>query len=761
VELMPRLRQPEPEGGGNALPVRSVARPVEVQDLGTSDGEVDGDLTEPFQRRPDGSVPVGRRDHEEETASPGPQQFASAGSVLARTCVERVDLPRRYGWRERSFEFPALVHDVPDPFDLSPPERVPQPIGEVPDRHQRFDGATLVDRSVLGFEDRSRRSLTSGEEEKEIVVQPLQRPGRTNQGLRSHLSAGRELDEVETPDSRGVMILLADRPPEHLDLDPGRLLRELHCRLVDPLIAVQRVQEPDRDGARRAESRTTGRNVGKGHDVETAGEPRGAKGFPDEFVLDQVGRLDDLRLGIAHSDVPFEARRDDDVDPFVHRRRDDCTAVHIAETREVGAAAGQAHTQRCSRDDQARHALPIQGLPSDARRSQVSTTRRILDSLRGGKASATGWPASRRGDGARPSVSEEMMDHPGDARDGRFTPGENSVAGTADAFEGVMSHDGLPLLRAALDPGTIRAALEGLLPGVSDLRAGRVLSLQRGSRALVSYELASEEGTQRVFGKLFSEPIRAERFQRTLTALWNEATARQLDIVVPRPLGWLPELNLVLYEPLDGPSLEGSVAAGDRHAMLRAGRGLAQLHSCRPPLDRRFDLSNELVNLDLWANTVSMMCPPEGWEAPALAKLLEQHAPGLRLGSDTPIHKDIHPHHLIVGPKLGVIDFDEMRWGDANFDVAHFCVYLHLAGVRSTDTSSTVGLQRAFVEGYAGPHGWTLDERFLFFGVYACLKVARQLCAETGVAPIPTGAERRRQLRAILERGRLFAEDLR
>ena len=50
--------------------------------------------------------------------------------------------------------------------------------------------------------------------------------------------------------------------------------------------------------------------------------------------------------------------------------------------------------------------------------------------------------------------------------------------------------------------------------------------------------------------------------------------------------------------------------------------------------------------------------------------------------TQSPIHKDFHYGHIVVDGGLKVIDFDEMRLGDPNFDLAHFCANLHLLAYR-------------------------------------------------------------------------------
>ena len=51
-----------------------------------------------------------------------------------------------------------------------------------------------------------------------------------------------------------------------------------------------------------------------------------------------------------------------------------------------------------------------------------------------------------------------------------------------------------------------------------------------------------------------------------------------------------------------------------------------------------------------------------------------------------------------------MIDFDEMRLGDPNFDLAHFCANLHLLAYRLNNSPFHFNaLQSAFLRGYAGP----------------------------------------------------------
>ena len=100
---------------------------------------------------------------------------------------------------------------------------------------------------------------------------------------------------------------------------------------------------------------------------------------------------------------------------------------------------------------------------------------------------------------------------------------------------------------------------------------------------------------------------------------------------------------------------------------------------------------------------------------------------------------------------MNVIDLDELRLGDPNFDLGHFCANLDLLAYR--EKKSLAALQRRFLDTYAGYTNWVRDERFVYFYVYSCIKIAKQLCTMRGPCPRPEGAEQRRQVRMILEKG--------
>jgi hypothetical protein len=313
---------------------------------------------------------------------------------------------------------------------------------------------------------------------------------------------------------------------------------------------------------------------------------------------------------------------------------------------------------------------------------------------------------------------------------------------------------------AALDVAAMQLRLREPLallrpaPLAATLVSARPVALKPGSRMLIEYrlELHPDAPTLVMFGKQFSDRSQAVRLHRAWAGL--EAADLGPSSGVPRLVGLIADLGLVLYLPAPGRLLADDLASDRAGAgVRRTADWLARLHAAAIVLDRRFDLAHEVGNARLWAERVAAAYPDLAGRARRLGDELAAGARTVQTETDVPIHKDLHPGHVVVGNRLVVVDFDEMRLGGRSFDLAHFCVYLHLAGIRSGRPGHLGRLRRAFLTRYAARTGWAPDDRFGVYWAYGCLKVAKQLAVGTGVRPQPHGAERIRQLHAILEGG--------
>jgi len=309
----------------------------------------------------------------------------------------------------------------------------------------------------------------------------------------------------------------------------------------------------------------------------------------------------------------------------------------------------------------------------------------------------------------------------------------------------------------------VQALLDRLGSGSTTIGAASVVDGKPGERLLLRYDVdpGSEDPANgsTLFGKVFADPTAAVRVYETMCHLW-EAFASCCDpATVPQPLGLLPDLNLVLYAPAPGVPLDEMLDAPEALEALRlAGSWLGHLHTAAVPLQRRFVVATELLNAASWGGMVAATAPDVAAAAVELCRKLRERAEEVTLDEATPIHKDFHPGHVIVDGSVAVVDFDEARLGDAAFDVAHFCAYLHLTGLRQGLGDQQRALETAFMEGYCARSGWELDQRFGLFRAYTAVKIAKQLATSRGPRPRPCGDDLAHQLTEVLTEGTRWVE---
>ena len=305
----------------------------------------------------------------------------------------------------------------------------------------------------------------------------------------------------------------------------------------------------------------------------------------------------------------------------------------------------------------------------------------------------------------------------------------------------------LPLAEL-VEPAAMAAVLSAALgPDTGVVLEVEVLEHKLGRRALLRYET---EGAGAIYAKAFPD---REQARRTHAQMERVAAAIDRDgLTVPRPLGFVAELALVLYEPLRGPSLDELVGTDAMAgALAAAGRWVTALHHADIVLDRALDLEHEAVNAGTWGARVVGAWPDL---APLAARLAATVADSVPEPAPTtvPIHKDFHYQHVIVGDRLGVVDLDEARMGDRLFDVGHFLANLELLAHRTGANDDERDQWRtAFADSCGVVAGD--DERLRWYSAYTCLKLAKQLAAGTGPRPRPSGDERYGQVAWVLDHG--------
>lgn len=320
----------------------------------------------------------------------------------------------------------------------------------------------------------------------------------------------------------------------------------------------------------------------------------------------------------------------------------------------------------------------------------------------------------------------------------------------------IMNDDLLPMLGDVCSASTSRV-----------VHRAKLLAYKPGKRGVIRYDLDQIECLKyfSVYGKLYPEPYLSERAYKVMKTLHEEVFRDAPDLGVPEPLGVIPNLGMLIFIPAEGKLLGDYIAKRSldgpevMRAMELAGKWLAQLHTHQIPLEKEFKVENEVDNIREWAEFVSKKYPEESKAANHIADYLVQKAAELDFSVRVPIHKDFHYEHVLMDENLKVFDFDEMRLGDPNFDLAHFCANFYLLAYRNEEhTAQFTDLQNTFLDAYSSATGWQWGETFLFFYIYSCLKIAKQLCKFRGPRPWPEGDEQQAQVWLMIEQALTILE---
>jgi aminoglycoside phosphotransferase (APT) family kinase protein len=255
-----------------------------------------------------------------------------------------------------------------------------------------------------------------------------------------------------------------------------------------------------------------------------------------------------------------------------------------------------------------------------------------------------------------------------------------------------------------------------------------------------------------VMAKVYAQAERAGSTYRNMLALAEGPFAGTTVGGVPSPLGLLPEAGLLVYREAPGRPLSELAGSAADDGLRGAARWLRTLHTSRALLGRRVDLLHETRGAAEWAAEIG--CRAEDLKPAAdrlAARLAAVAATGsaVRALTPVPVHKDLHPGHVLVDAAgtVTIVDLDEARMGDPAYDVAHMTAYL------TFDPATGPAAAERFSREYGDLPGRDPVARLAFFGALTHLKLAKQLLRGSGPRRPGPGEDATVLASEALERG--------
>jgi hypothetical protein len=300
----------------------------------------------------------------------------------------------------------------------------------------------------------------------------------------------------------------------------------------------------------------------------------------------------------------------------------------------------------------------------------------------------------------------------------------------------------LPMLVDATDPRLMREILSNVVAGVE----GAQFAIQdcqvelghygRQHRCVLRYHLTGTPPTARapervlIYGKVAADgrgalagPVIAALRERVLHAGSGHT------FTIPRLLGFLPELQLALFEAIPGvpqvaqllkARLRGQAAgqAGQpalEEALEACARVAAALHTSGIALGQSRMCEHELASLRQGLATVEPIAPEFGARFGAWLAQAEAHAAASAPLRPCFSHGDFSYTQLIFeGQQTGLVDFDTVCQAEPALDLGQFLAYVRMAGRKGQKSDAAADqieqLCAQFLQDYCAAAGEQLED---------------------------------------------------
>jgi len=257
----------------------------------------------------------------------------------------------------------------------------------------------------------------------------------------------------------------------------------------------------------------------------------------------------------------------------------------------------------------------------------------------------------------------------------------------------------LPGLGTALDPSSMSSRLRELLESQTtpSPHGWRVVGVdvvkhKLGRRCSLAYTVEGPSGRGRLFAKTFKNDRGASIFVNM--AKFAQAIA-QKELVVPRPLGYLPDIKLLVTEFLEGQSMAVALYEGrSEEPARRMATAIAVLHGCGVACARKWNPAKEIRNTAEWVTGLYGRSPAAPGRGRVLLQALESWSGLLPSDPETPVHRDFYPEQIWdCGCATALLDLDDTRSGDPAMDLGNFLAHLRLRPMQFPETAR--GCERA------------------------------------------------------------------
>jgi len=290
----------------------------------------------------------------------------------------------------------------------------------------------------------------------------------------------------------------------------------------------------------------------------------------------------------------------------------------------------------------------------------------------------------------------------------------------------------IPTLALVLNPVELGEHLSALLPlqtkGLNHLQV-QVLRHHVGKRCVVEVTWRRGEESLSLIGKVYAKD-RSDVY-RVMEAIRRAGFAPHEEFSIPRPIAYLPSLQLLLQERVDGRQATESFLSDDKSertaAADRCARWLARFHTIGPRMGPSFPLNDHLLFIERCYLRLASLGEPFANKAGELFKRLEATASDLQHIEMCIVHGDYSHHQLFLAEGRTVtVDWDDYSLADPSYDVARFIVGLQQLALRCLGSIRALdGPAEAFLRTYVATGLSDVSTHVAFQKAAICLEHAK------------------------------------
>ena len=287
----------------------------------------------------------------------------------------------------------------------------------------------------------------------------------------------------------------------------------------------------------------------------------------------------------------------------------------------------------------------------------------------------------------------------------------------------------MPNLPSANDPATMAAVLLGLDEDAAQAfaAAGR-LNIERVRYvpevgAILRYTIDTGAGSITMYGKV-QPGERGLRTHRIVDGLWQAAKKYEGLLYLPRPLGYVHELGLLLEESIPGKPVGGNRLSTEFGlAAYAAAEAVAVIHESGVAGDGTIRIEDELSRLDNVTQQFAQVNPKAHFLLNDLIAHMRDHVRAAAEEELLPTHGDLkYDQFMHHNGKLTLLDFDYFAMAETSYDLGKFCAYLIPSAPR--DWEETIAAEESrviFLQRYRELRPYATLQRF---AIYEALQLA-------------------------------------